>query len=82
MDSTATNAAWADSLGVENIPLLSDFWPHGQVAQSYGVLREQGFSERAIFVVDKKGVVRYIDIHDIDEQPDNEMLLDVLRDLD
>ena len=45
-------------------------------------LREQGFNERAIFVVDKKGVVRYIDIHDIDEQPDNEMLLDVLRDLD
>ena len=82
MDSTATNAAWAESLGVENIPLLSDFWPHGQVAQSYGALREQGFHERAIFVVDKKGVVRYIDIHDIDEQPDNEVLLDVLRDLD
>jgi len=82
VDSTATNAAWAESLNVENIPLLSDFWPHGQVAQSYGVLREQGFNERAIFVVDKKGVVRYIDIHDIDEQPDNEMLLDVLRDLD
>ncbi len=82
VDGTATNAAWAGSLGVENIPLLSDFWPHGQVAQRYGVLREQGFNERAIFVVDKKGVVRYIDIHDIDEQPDNEVLLDVLRDLD
>ncbi len=82
VDGTATNAAWAESLGVENIPLLSDFWPHGQVAQRYGVLREQGFNERAIFVVDKKGVVRYIDIHDIDEQPDNEVLLDVLRDLD
>lgn len=82
VDSTATNAAWAKSLNVENVPLLSDFWPHGQVAQSYGVLREQGFTERAIFVVDKEGVIRYIDIHDIDEQPDNEVLLDVLRDLD
>jgi peroxiredoxin len=82
VDSTATNAAWANSLGVENIPLLSDFWPHGQVAQRYGVLREHGFTERAIFVVDKKGVIRYIDIHDIDEQPDNEALLDVLHGLD
>ena len=62
--------------------MLSDFWPHGQVAQSYGVLREQGFTERAIFVVDREGVIRYIHIHDMDEQPDNEVLLNVLRGLD
>ncbi len=43
------------------------------------MLREEGHSERAIFIVDKDGIIRYIDIHDIDDQPDNEVLLDELR---
>lgn len=81
MDSTATNAAWAESLGVSRIPLLSDFWPHGQVAQEYGVLRPQGFTDRAIFIVDKEGVIRYKRIHDLNEVPDNELLFPVLEDI-
>lgn len=71
--------AWAKSLGGINYPLLSDFWPHGAVAERYGVLRAEGKSERAIFIVDKYSIIRYIDIHDIDEQPDNEVLLGELR---
>jgi glutaredoxin len=55
--------------------LLSDFWPHGEVARQYGVLRNEGYTERAIFIIDKQGVIRYIDIHDIDDQPDNDVLL-------
>ena len=75
--------AWADSLGGVSYPLLSDFWPHGTVAQSYGVFRSNdGYSERAIFVVDKEGVVQYVDIHNIDEQPDNEEVFKVLRRLE
>ena len=75
--------AWAESLGGISYPLLSDFWPHGAVAERYGVLREQdGKSERALFVVDKEGVVQYVDIHDIDEQPDNEELFQFLRQLE
>jgi glutaredoxin len=74
--------AWAESLGGIDYPLLSDFWPHGAVAEKYGVLRSEGFTERAIFVIDKNGIVRYIDIHDIDEQPSNEELLKILRELD
>ena len=74
--------AWADSLGGINYPLLSDFYPHGAVADLYGVLREDGTSERALFIVDKQGSVRYIDIHDIDEQPDNDVLLEELRRID
>lgn len=54
--------------------MLSDFYPHGQVAQSYGILRPEGYAERAIFVIDKRGVVRYVDVHPIDDQPDNEVL--------
>jgi len=58
--------------------LLSDFWPHGAIAQEYGVLRSEGYSERAIFVMDKSGVIRYIDIHDIDLQPNNQVLMETI----
>lgn len=79
VDSIPCLQAWAESLGGINYPLLSDFWPHGAVAKKYGVLRAEGKSERAIFIIDKEGIIRYIDIHDIDEQPDNEVLLDELK---
>jgi glutaredoxin len=78
VDSKDSLRAWAESLGGITYPLLSDFYPHGQTAQAYGVLRSEGKSERAIFVVDKKGIIRYVDVHDIDEQPDNEELFRVL----
>jgi glutaredoxin len=75
--------AWADSLGGVTYPLLSDFYPHGEVAQKFGVLRADGKSERAIFVIDKNGVIRYVDVReDIDDQPDNEDLFDVLEQLE
>lgn len=74
--------AWAESLGGIHYPLLSDFWPHGQVAQRYGVFREEGYAERALFVVDKQGIIRYAHIHAIDYQPDNEEVFHVLRQLE
>lgn len=40
---------------------LADFWPHGAVAQAYGVLNDHGCANRATFLVDKEGVVRYVD---------------------
>lgn len=75
--------AWAESLGGIHYPLLSDFWPHGLVASLYGVLRTgEGISERAIFIVDKDGILRYIDIHDIADRPDNEEVRKVLRQIE
>ena len=50
-------------------PVLSDFYPHGAVASRYGVLRSEGVSERALFVINKKGIITYIDVHDINERP-------------
>ena len=52
------------------------------MADSFGVLRKEGYTERAIFVLDREGIVRYTDIHDIDNQPSNEMLFDVIRTID
>jgi peroxiredoxin (alkyl hydroperoxide reductase subunit C) len=60
-------------------PVLSDFWPHGGVADKYGVLRSDGVSERAIFVIDKGGVIRYIDVHDINQRPPLEGIVKELR---
>ena len=74
VDSTDCLKAWADSLGGIDYPLLSDFFPHGRVAQMYGVFRNEGYSERALFVIDKQRIIRYVDVHDIAEQPDNEVL--------
>ena len=82
IDSQHTNKAWAESLGGLRYPLLCDFWPHGNVAQKYGVFDQHaGRAERAVFIIDKGGVIRYIDVHDIGEQPDEEQILEELAKL-
>jgi alkyl hydroperoxide reductase subunit AhpC len=81
IDSRFANAAWAEKLGGISYPLLSDFYPHGAVAQRYGVLRPEGMSERAIFVIDKQGTVRYIDVHELREQPDEAVIFEELAKL-
>ena len=62
-------------------PVLSDFYPHGEVALKYGVLRSNGVSERALFVIDKKGTIRYIDVHDINQRPPLDALATALEKL-
>ena len=82
VDSIFTHKAWADGLGGISYPLLSDFWPHGGVSELFGVMRKtEGFSERAIIIIDKEGVIRYIDIVEPKEIPEIEPALDVLKSL-
>jgi peroxiredoxin len=73
--------AWVESLGGVSIPVLSDFYPHGEVARKYGVLTEGGFPERALFLIDKQGVIRYTAINEMRLQPDNRIILDELKKL-
>lgn len=68
-DNIPSLYAWGQAMGGLWFPVLSDFWPHGQVAAAYGVLRQSGTAERALFVVDKKGIIRYVDVHDINKRP-------------
>lgn len=82
VDHVPVLKAWAETFQGIQYPLLSDFWPHGEVCQKYGVLRPVGSSERAIFIIDKQGVIQYIDIHDVDDLPDNEVLFSELRRID
>ncbi|NLH49741.1 MAG: redoxin domain-containing protein [Myxococcales bacterium] len=81
VDNVPTLFSWTVSMGRPWFDVVSDFWPHGQVAARYGILRTNGVSERAVFVIDKTGVIRYIDIHDINTRPDIQVLLDELKKL-
>jgi peroxiredoxin len=62
-------------------PVLSDFYPHGAVASRYGVLRSEGTAERALFVINKKGIITYIDVHDINLRPPLEDLAKALAEV-
>jgi peroxiredoxin (alkyl hydroperoxide reductase subunit C) len=81
VDNIPTLFAWTKQMGKLWFPVLSDFWPHGAVAKKYGVLRSNGVSERALFVMDKKGIIRYIDVHDINKRPPLEDLVGALEKL-
>jgi alkyl hydroperoxide reductase subunit AhpC len=78
VDQVHSNEAWARSMGGLSYPLLSDNWPYGYVAAQYGVLRGDGLTERAIFVVDKAGRLAYIDIHEIGTQPPTDRIMAAL----
>jgi peroxiredoxin len=62
VDSIYSHGAWAAVRGI-TFPLLADFHPKGDVARRYGVWRESdGFSDRALYVIDADGVIRYADV--------------------
>ncbi len=79
VDSSPAHRAWAEMLGGIDYPMLADFYPHGEVARNYGILRPEGISERATFVIDKEGKVRSIEVHDIGTLPDHQKMLEILR---
>ena len=71
-DPQPSKAGWADALGTISFDMLSDFHPHGAVSKAFGVYREQdGFSERAVFVIDKQGRIAWSKQYGMPEQPDN-----------
>jgi peroxiredoxin len=77
-DNIASLYAWTQEMGGLWFDVVSDFYPHGKTAATYGVLRGDGMAERALFVVDKQGVIRYIDVHDINRRPPLENLVTAL----
>jgi len=79
VDNIPTLYSWTNQMGKLWFEVLSDFWPHGAVANKFGVLRTDGVAERAIFVIDKKGIIRYIDVHNINQRPSLETLVQELE---
>ncbi|MEN3306676.1 MAG: mycoredoxin-dependent peroxiredoxin [Micromonosporaceae bacterium] len=72
VDSPYSHKVWADQQGYD-FPLLADFWPHGAVAQAYGVFNDvKGFANRGTFVIDREGVVRFAEMNGPGEARDQD----------
>ena len=81
VDNIPTLYAWTRQMGKLWFEVLSDFWPHGSVADKYGVLRSDGLSERALFFIDKEGIISAILVMDINRSPDLEACATELKKL-
>lgn len=80
-DSVPCHVAWARSLGGLEFPLMADYWPHGDVARKYGVLSRKGYAERTVFLIDKKGIIRWIERLHPANLPNNDDLFEQLAKL-
>ena len=78
IDSRWSHAAFAEKLGL-SYRLLSDF--DRQASKAYGVLREEGFAERSLFLIDKDGLIRYAEVFEIGTVPDITPLQEALKSL-
>jgi peroxiredoxin len=82
IDTVPSKNAWAKSLAIKETKLLSDFWPHGGVANQLGLFRDkEGFSERANVILDENQKVIFTKIYDIPQLPDIKEILSFLKNL-
>jgi len=80
VDPIPSKKAWARELGVTHIKLLSDFWPHGEVATKCGIFKEkEGVSERANIIVDEKQKVIFFKKYSGHELPDIKEIIEALK---
>jgi peroxiredoxin len=80
VDAVPTKKAWSDNMGLQQLKILSDFWPHGGVAKAYGLFREHGgTSERANVIVDEKGKVAWVKVYEISKLPDIDEVIAVIK---
>ena len=80
VDSITSHIAWQKKdIGTIGIPMCADFYPHGEVTQAFGIVREgapvPGICERAAFIVDKQGKIVFARVYPLDQMPDIEELL-------
>jgi len=82
IDTVPSKKAWAKSLGIEKTRLLSDFWPHGKVARSYGIFRtKDGTSERANIIIDENQKAVFFKIYKLGQLPDIQEIVNALKKL-
>lgn len=70
VDAVPAKHAWGRALKIRSLRMLSDFWPHGEVARKLGLLRKEGFSERTNIIVDEYGKIIWFKVYPIKELPD------------
>jgi peroxiredoxin (alkyl hydroperoxide reductase subunit C) len=62
VDTVFSHKVWAEREGFD-FPLLADFWPHGEVAQAYGVFNfDRGCANRGTFIIDRTGTIRFAEM--------------------
>lgn len=81
VDSAWSHKAFAEKMAIK-YPLLADFQPRGAVSSQYGMyLGDKGITNRATVIVDKQGVVRYVQVYEILSQRNNQDLVNELKKL-
>jgi peroxiredoxin len=82
IDTVPSKKAWAESLGIKSTRLLSDFWPHGKVAELYGIFRiKDGFSERANIIIDENQKMVFFKIYKLGQLPDIKEIIETLKEM-
>jgi len=79
VDNIPSLHAWTQKMGKLWFPVLSDFWPHGKVCRKYGVLRSDGMADRVVIVINKKGRITFVDVHNINMRPPLEDIINELK---
>ncbi len=80
IDTSPSKKAWAESLGIEELDLLADFWPHGGIAAKLGIFLEKfGFSERVNIILDEQRKVIFMKVYPMKELPDVKELVAFLK---
>ena len=75
VDNLPTLYAWTKQMGEVWFEVLSDFWPHGGVADTYGLLRSDGTAERALVFINKDGIISGVHVSDINIRPPLELIV-------
>jgi len=80
IDPMPSKLAWAKELGIVKTRLLCDFWPHGEIAQDFGIFRDKnGFSERANIILDEDQKIIYVKTYPLSQLPDIQEIIEVLK---
>ncbi len=79
VDAPPCKKAWATALAIDLTSLPSDFWPHGEIAQDYGIFDDtKGISERAKIIIDENGIVKWVKVYPGGQLPDLNEVFQVL----
>jgi len=82
VDPIPCKKAWATSIQINTVSLPSDFWPHGKVAQDYGLFNQtEGVSERANVIVDENGKVKWVKVYAPKQLPDINEVIQILSNM-
>lgn len=80
VDPVPSKSAWAEEMGLEDLKLISDFWPHGEFAEKLGIfIKEKGISGRVNILVNDQGEILWAKEYDIPELPDMDEVLEAVK---